>query len=61
MTKFVYAIITGLFYYLKYVTMHINTNKPVRKNRDEIVSKYFKEGIMFFKRNSASIEVVRNN
>ena len=45
MTKFVYAIITGLFYYLKYVTMHININKPVRKNRDEIVSKYFKEGI----------------
>lgn len=61
MTKFLYAILSGLFYYIKFITKKINKNKLAKKNRNDIVSKYFREGIQFFKRNSASIEVVRNN
>ncbi|KAL4438749.1 hypothetical protein ABPG74_013422 [Tetrahymena malaccensis] len=61
LTKFLYAILTWMYQQVIFITQKINTAKSQKSNQDETEAKYFKEGIQFFKRNSASIEIVRNN
>ncbi|EWS73528.1 inositol-triphosphate type 1 protein (macronuclear) [Tetrahymena thermophila SB210] len=60
-TKFLYAILSWMYQQVKFITQKINIAKSQKQHLDETEAKYFKEGIQFFKRNSASIEIVRNN
>ncbi|EGR27978.1 hypothetical protein IMG5_185610 [Ichthyophthirius multifiliis] len=59
--KFSNAILAGLYSYLTYIMKKFNKKNEQKYSKDDIINKFFNEGILFFKTNSASIEIVRDN
>jgi hypothetical protein len=59
--NFIWGIIKGLYTYLILIVYTLQKKKKTKKNYKIKINKFFIEGLNFFQKNSASIEIVREN